>query len=148
MQPDARGTVRLRSPEPFAPPAIRFNFLKTDYDKRAIATGMRMLRQIARQPALSPYIAEELLPGRDVVTDADFEADTRARGFSNMHAVGTCRMGEDSTAVVDPRLRLRGINGLRVVDASIMPLIINGNTNAPTIMIAEKAAEMVLGDAR
>ena len=148
MQPDARGSVRLRSPDPLTPPTIRFNFLKTDYDRRAIVAGLRVIREIARQPALAPYILEELLPGPGVVTDADFETDTRARGFSNMHAVGTCRMGDDPDAVVDPRLRLRGMSGLRVVDASIMPLIINGNTNAPTIMIAEKASDMILEDAR
>jgi choline dehydrogenase len=148
MQPDARGHVRLRSPDPFAPPSIQFNFLKTDYDRRTITTGLRMIRRLAQQTAFVPYGLEELLPGSDVTTDEDFEADTRARGFSNLHAVGTCRMGENHHAVVDPRLRLHGVGGLRVVDASIMPLIINGNTNAPTIMIAEKASDMILEDAR
>jgi choline dehydrogenase len=146
--PDARGSVRLKSPDPTSPPAIRFNFLRTPYDVQATTSGMRMVRKIAQQPALAPYIAEEVLPGPGVNTDAEFEDAIRKYGVSNLHPVGTCRMGSDEDAVVDPRLRVHGIGHLRVVDASIMPSVPAGNTNAPTIMIAEKACEMIIEDAQ
>ncbi len=148
LRPEGRGTVRLKSPDPLAPPEIRFNFLATPYDMQAMLAGMRWARKIAQQPALAPYIAEETLPGPQVASDAALEADIRARGVSNLHPVGTCRMGHGTDSVVDPRLRVHGIAGLRVADASIMPQIVAGNTNAPSIMIGEKAAAMVLEDAR
>jgi choline dehydrogenase len=148
LRPEGRGTVRLKSPDPLAPPEIRFNFLATAYDMQAMLAGMRWARKIASQPALAPYIAAETLPGPQVASDAALEADIRARGVSNLHPVGTCRMGHGTDAVVDPRLRVHGIAGLRVADASIMPQIVAGNTNAPSIMIGEKAAAMVLEDAR
>jgi choline dehydrogenase len=138
----------LKSPDPLAAPAIRFNFLKSQYDLQALTAGMRLARKITTQPALAAYVAEELLPGARVDSDAEFEAAIRRNGVSNLHPVGTCRMGIDDEAVCDPRLRVRGIAGLRVVDASVMPSVPAGNTNAPTIMIAEKAAEMILADAR
>jgi choline dehydrogenase len=109
---------------------------------------MRLVRKISQQPALAPYIAAEVLPGPGVNTDAEFEDAMRKYGVSNLHPVGTCRMGSDEDAVVDPRLRVHGIGHLRVVDASIMPSVPAGNTNAPTIMIAEKACEMILEDAQ
>jgi choline dehydrogenase len=148
LRPEARGSVRLKSPDPLAPPAIRFNFLRTREDVRALTAGMRLARKIARQPALAGYVAEEILPGSDVETDADFEATIRASGLSNLHPVGTCRMGEDEAAVLDPRLRVRGVGRLRVADASVMPSVPAGNTNAPSIMIGEKASDMILEDAR
>jgi len=148
LRPDARGDVRLKSADPLAPPAIRFNFLKTSHDLKALTAGMRLARKIVDQPALSGYVAGELIPGKDVVTDDEFEAAIRRNGISNLHPIGTCRMGSDERSVVDPRLRVRGIERLRVVDASIMPSVPAGNTNAPSIMIGEKASDMILEDAR
>ena len=147
LRPEGRGSVRLKSADPTVQPEIRFNFLKSDYDMRALIFGIRVCREIAAQPALAPYIAEEILPGVSAQSDADLEQVVRERGVSNHHPVGTCRMGTDPSAVVDPRLRVYGIEKLRVADASIMPSIIGGNTNAPTIMIGEKAAAMILEDA-
>ncbi len=148
LRPECRGTVRLASPDPLAPPRIHFNYLRTEYDNQAMIAGMRLARRIAAQPALAPYVVEELAPGATVQTDAELIEDIKARGVSNLHPVGTCRMGRESNAVVDPRLRVHGIAGLRVADASIMPVIVAGNTNAPSIMIGEKAAAMVLEDAQ
>lgn len=147
LTPSGRGTVRLKSPDPMTAPEIRFNFLKTAYDFDALLTGMRICRDIARQPALAPFIAEEILPGPHVTEDADLKADIRARGVSNLHPVGTCRMGREVDAVVDPTLRVHGIDALRVADASIMPSIVAGNTNAPAIMIGEKCADLVRASA-
>ena len=143
LRPDGRGTVRLKSADPLAAPEIRFNFLKSASDFDALLAGMRICREIARQPALKPFIVEEILPGPAVTADADLRADIRARGVSNLHPVGTCRMGREPDAVVDPQLRVYGIDRLRVADASIMPSIVAGNTNAPSIMIGEKCADMV-----
>jgi len=148
LRPEARGTVTIKSPDPLAAPAIRFNFLRTQYDIAALTSGMRLARKITTQPTLAPYVAEELLPGAGVNSDAEFETAIRKNGVSNLHPVGTCRMGADPEAVCDPRLRVNGVGALRVVDASIMPTVPAGNTNAPTIMIAEKAADMILEDAR
>jgi choline dehydrogenase len=148
LRPDARGTVMLKSPDPLAAPAIRFNFLRSRDDIAALTAGMRLARKITQQPTLAPYVAEELLPGAQVDSDAEFEASIRKNGVSNLHPVGTCRMGADPAAVCDPRLRVNGIAALRVVDASVMPTVPAGNTNAPTIMIAEKASDMILADAR
>ncbi len=143
LRPDGRGTVRLRSADPLAAPEIRFNFLKSAYDFEALLAGIRICRQIARQPALKPFIVEEILPGPAVTGEAELRADIRARGVSNLHPVGTCRMGREPDAVVDPQLRVYGIERLRVADASIMPSIVAGNTNAPSIMIGEKCADLV-----
>ena len=148
LRPEARGTVAIKSPDPLAAPAIRFNFLRSPEDVRALTAGMRLARKISRQPALAGYVAEEILPGPEVESDADFEASIRKNGLSNLHPVGTCRMGADEASVLDPRLRVRGVAQLRVADASVMPSVPAGNTNAPTIMIAEKAAAMILEDAR
>jgi choline dehydrogenase len=148
LRPDARGEVRVKSADPLLAPAILFNFLKTRYDLQALTAGMRLARKILNQPALSDYVAAELIPGKDVNTDAEFEAAIRRNGISNLHPVGTCRMGTDEAAVLDPRLRVRGVGHLRVVDASVMPSVPAGNTNAPSIMIGEKASDMILEDAR
>ena len=148
LRPDARGTVHVKSADPLAPPAIRFNFLQTQYDLQALTAGMRMARSFTKQPSLAPYVAEEIVPGPTINTDAEFEASIRLNALSNLHPVGTCRMGPDGIdSVVDPRLRVHGIGRLRVADAAVMPTVPAGNTNAPTIMIAEKAAAMILEDA-
>ena len=120
----------------------------SDADFQALIYGMRLSRKIAAQPALRPFVAEEVLPGPQVESDEQMIEEIRVRGVSNLHPVGTCRMGREVDAVVDPRLRVHGVQGLRVADASIMPQVPGGNTNAPSIMIGEKCAAMVLEDAR
>ncbi len=147
LRPDGRGTVRLASPDPLAPPRILFDFLRTEYDREAIRAGIRLARRIAEQPALKPYIVEEMMPGASVVSDAGLDAFVRQSGVSNHHPSSSCAMGSGPNTVVDPRLRVHGIGGLRVADASIMPQVVAGNTNAPSIMIGEKAASMILEDA-
>jgi choline dehydrogenase len=148
LQPEGRGRVSLKSPDPLAAPKIEFKFLETAYDVEAMLFGARLCRKLAQQPALKPYVAEEIVPGPVVTSEEDLIKDLRNRGVSNLHPVGTCRMGTGSDAVVDPRLKVHGIRGLRVADASIMPQVVGGNTNAPSIMIGEKCAAMVLEDAR
>jgi choline dehydrogenase len=148
LRPEGRGTVKIKSPDPLAPPAIQFNFLASEYDFRALIYGTRLSRQIAAQPALKPFVVEEVLPGLAVETDEQLVEEIRVRGVSNLHPVGTCRMGREVDAVVDPRLRVHGIARLRVADASIMPQVPGGNTNAPSIMIGEKCAQMILEDAQ
>ena len=148
LRPEARGTVRLKTPDPMGPPKIHFDFMKSDYDMQVMLYGIRLARQIVRQQAMQKLIVEETSPGVNVRTDEEMISDTRERGISNLHPVGTCGMGRGPMAVVDPRLRVHGLGGLRVVDASVMPVIIAGNTNAPTIMIAEKASAMILEDAK
>jgi choline dehydrogenase len=148
LRPEGRGTVRIKSPDPLAPPAIQFNFLASDYDYQALIYGSRLSRKIAAQPALKPYVVEEVLPGPECETNDQWIEEIRVRGVTNQHPVGTCRMGREVNAVVDPRLRVYGVAGLRVADASIMPQVPGGNTNAPSIMIGEKCAAMVLEDAR
>ncbi len=147
LRPEGRGKLSLKSPDPLAPPKIEFKFLETGYDIDAMLYGMRLARKIAEQPALRPYIAEEVQPGPKIISDEALIEDLRNRGVSNLHPVGTCRMGTGPDAVVDARLRVHGIRGLRVADASIMPQVVGGNTNAPSIMIGEKCAAMTLEDA-
>jgi choline dehydrogenase len=147
LRPEGRGRVSLKSPDPLAPPKIEFKFLETAYDIDAMLHGLRMARKVAAQPALKRFIAEEVQPGPAVASDEAMIEDLRNRGVSNLHPVGTCRMGNGADAVVDARLRVSGIKGLRVADASIMPQVVGGNTNAPSIMIGEKCAAMVLEDA-
>jgi choline dehydrogenase len=130
------------------PPEIRINYLATETDRAAFIDGLRILRKILAAPALKPYTLEEVDPGSKVVSDEDLLAYCRRTGSTVYHPTSTCRMGSDPQAVVDQRLRVHGIEGLRVVDASIMPDLMSGNTNAPTIMIAEKASDMILQDAR
>jgi choline dehydrogenase-like flavoprotein len=148
LRPEGRGWVKIKSPDPLAPPAIQFNFLASDYDFQALIYGTRLSRTIAAQPALQPFVVEEVIPGPATQTDNEIVEEIRVRGVSNLHPVGTCRMGREPDAVVDPRLRVHGIAGLRVADASIMPQVPGGNTNAPSIMIGEKCAAMILEDAR
>jgi choline dehydrogenase len=148
LAPEGRGSVRLRSSDPLAAPVIKFNFLRNDSDMRVMIAGVRIARSIARQHALQQLMVEETAPGVATHTDDEIADDVRRRGVSNLHPVGSCGMGRGPMAVVDPRLRVHGIAGLRVVDASVMPVIVAGNTNAPTIMIAEKASDMIQEDAR
>ncbi len=147
LRPDGRGTVRLASPDPLASPKVLFDYLRTDYDMQAIVFGIRLCRRIAGQPALKPYVVEELQPGAENTSDADLAEYVRRSGVSNQHPTSSCAMGTGINSVVDPRLRVHGIDRLRVADASIMPVAVGGNTNAPTIMIGEKCAAMLLEDA-
>jgi len=147
LRTEGRGSVRLTSPDPFAWPAVLFDYLRTENDIRAALFGLRLVRTIAAQPALKPYVVDEIFPGLDIQSDAALLDYTRRTGVSNQHPTSSCAMGTGPNAVVDPRLRVFGIAGLRVADASIMPVVVGGNTNAPTIMIGEKAAAMILQDA-
>ncbi len=149
INPDARGTVRLKSPDPLAQPSIRFNFLRSEYDIRTLIFGIRLVRKIARQPVIAQHIVQEIQPGVDVNSDDELIHYLRSKAVSNLHAVGSCRMGSDpSQSVVDPQLRVHHIRGLRVVAGSIMPRIVSGNTHAATIKITEKAADMIRAAAR
>jgi choline dehydrogenase len=148
LRPESRGSLKIRSADPSAPPEIRINYLATETDRAALIDGIRALRRILAAPALKEYCAEEVYPGAKVTSDEDVLDFARKTGSTVYHPTSTCRMGNDPLAVVDQRLRVRGIEGLRVVDASVMPDLMSGNTNAPTIMIAEKASDMILEDAR
>ncbi|MDU8913764.1 GMC family oxidoreductase [Aestuariicoccus sp. MJ-SS9] len=148
MRPKSRGHVRITSPDPNVQPEIQFNFFADEADQRAAIAGLKFGRRIAATPPMSDCVEYELSPGKDVQSDAELLAYCRANGLSLLHPVGTCKMGVGPDAVVDPRLRVHGIDGLRVADASIMPRIVTGNTNAASIMIGEKAAAMILEDAK
>ena len=129
------------------PPAIQPRYLSTPTDRDTVVAGLKLLRRIMRQPAMRRYIAEERAPDPRCTSDAELLAFARATGTTVFHPTSTCRMGSDSTAVVDERLRVHGIERLRVVDGSIMPTLVSGNTNAAIVMIAEKGADMILQDA-
>ena len=148
VKPDSRGTIMAASADPFARPAIKPNYLSARTDEMAMLSGARHVRRIFSQPALAPYSTGEKLPGTAIESDEQFLDYARRTGATLYHPVGTCKMGEDPRAVVDSRLRVRGIEGLRVIDASVMPTLTTGNTNAPTIMIGEKGAAMIREDAR
>ncbi len=148
LRPESRGSLRIKSADPTVPPEIRINYLATETDRRAFIDGIRILRNILAAPALKSYCAGEVYPGPKVAGDDELLEFCRQTGSTVYHPTSTCRMGNDPLAVVDQRLRLRGIGGLRVVDASVMPDLVSGNTNAPVIMIAEKASDMILQDAR
>ncbi len=145
LRPESRGRIGLQSGDPFADPLIELNYLSTAEDRRVLRESVKIGRDVAAQAALDPYRDAELAPGEDVRSDAQIDAWIRATAETIYHPIGTCRMGTDAEAVVDGTLRVRGLDGLRVVDASVMPSLISGNTNAPTIMIAEKAADMIRG---
>jgi choline dehydrogenase len=147
LRPEGRGSVRLKTPNPLAPPAVLFDYLRTEYDVGALLAAIHLCRNIAAQPALRPYVMDEILPGEKVLSDDDMVDYVRRTGVSNQHPTSSCAMGHGPNTVVDPRLRVHGIDGLRVADASIMPVVVGGNTNAPTIMIGEKCASMMLDDA-
>ena len=147
-RPESKGTVEIASADPLAPPRIRAGYLTDPRDAKVLIAGLRILREIYAQPAFRGLVTgEEYLPGNDVATAAALEAFARAKGGTVFHPVGTCRMGGDARSVVDERLRVRGVDGLRVIDASVMPRMVSTNTNAAAIMIAEKGAALVLEDA-
>jgi choline dehydrogenase len=148
LRPESRGSLRIKSADPSVPPEIRINYLATETDRTANVEGLKILRKILNAPALKPFVVDEYDPGAKVVSDEELLAHCRRRGSTIYHPTSTCRMGNDPLAVVDQRLKVRGIDGLRVVDGSIMPDLVSGNTNAPIVMIAEKASDMILQDAR
>ncbi|MFH6787243.1 MULTISPECIES: choline dehydrogenase [Methylobacterium] len=148
MRSPSRGRVRLVSRDPADHPSILFNYMSTEQDRREFRDAVRITREIMAQPALDPYRGREISPGPGVRSDAEIDAFVRARGETAYHPSGSCRMGMDAMAVVDAEGRVHGLDGLRVVDASIMPLIVTGNLNAPTIMIAETIADRIRGRAR
>ncbi|WP_137112748.1 GMC family oxidoreductase [Rhodobacter sp. SY28-1] len=144
LLPKSRGRITLAAPDPVAAPRIAANYLSHPDDLPTLLNGLKIARKITQAPAMQRFIARETLPGQQLTTDAQLEADIRARAETIYHPVGTCRMGTDPASVTDPAGRVRGVDGLRVVDASLMPQIIAGNTNAPTMMIAENIARMML----
>jgi choline dehydrogenase len=148
LRPTSRGYIRIRSRDPGEPPAIQPNYLSTELDRRTMVAAVKLTRSLTATDAVRPYVAEEIKPGRAVATDEEILEAVRQGGATIFHPCGTCRMGADDGAVVDARLRVKGVAALRVVDASIMPDIVSGNTNAGVVMIAEKAADMILEDAR
>jgi choline dehydrogenase len=148
LRPSSRGSIHVQSPDPARAPAIRPNYLATAEDRKVAADSIRLTRRIVAAPALQRYAPEEYLPGASLQSDEDLARAAGDVGTTIFHPVGTCRMGPagDPMSVVDARLRVHGVPGLRIADASIMPTITSGNTNSPTLMIAERAAEMILAD--
>jgi choline dehydrogenase len=146
LRPRSRGTVRLSSADPNAAPLIDPNYWADPYDKEMSIRGLKLARDMMRQNALKPYVLAERLPGPNVQSDQDYFEYACKNAKTDHHPAGTCRMGADMEAVVSPRLKFNGIEGLRVADASVMPTVVSSNTNAPTIMIAEKAADMIRAD--
>jgi choline dehydrogenase len=145
LRPESRGDLKLASADPRTAPRIQPNYLTMEYDRRMMLECVRLSRQIFAQAAFRPYAGEELYPGSGADSDEELMAFIRRKAETIYHPVGTCRMGTDDQAVVDPALNVRGLEGLSVVDASVMPTLVSGNTNAPTIMIAEKYADLLLG---
>lgn len=148
LHPDARGSVRVKSADPREAPSIRFNFFTSENDRTSAVRALRCLRKIMSQPAITPYVGEEVAPGPQFASDTELMDYVRRSGRTTHHATSSCKMGCDEMAVVDSRLRVRGVDRLRVIDASIMPRVVAGNPNATTIMIGEKGAAMVLEDVR
>ena len=147
LRPESRGFVRIKSPDPLAAPAMQPNYLSTPRDRQMVVAGIRLARRLAATKALSPYVRREHRPGSAATSDDDLLEFAKSTGGTIFHPGGTCRMGPDSHAVVDPKLRVHGLEGLRVVDCSVMPTLVSGNTNVPVIMIAEKASDLILADA-
>jgi choline dehydrogenase len=145
LHPRSRGEIRLRSADPAASPVIDHRLFSEPADVRAMGDACRAIRDIFDAEPLKQVVTGELLPGDSVRSGADWDRFVRHFGFRGEHGVGTCRMGTDEDAVVDPELRVVGVAGLRVVDASVMPAVTSGNTNAPTIMIAERGADLIRG---
>ena len=148
LRPESRGTVTIKSRDPLEPPAMRPNYLTREADCQCAVEAIKFARRLAAAPALREYLSEEYRPGPDTVRDDELLEFARNYGATIFHPSGTCKMGSDPMAVVDERLRVHGLAGLRVVDCSIMPTLVSGNTHAPAVMIAEKAADMVRADAR
>ena len=147
-RPESQGSIHIGGANPFDAPKIRPNFLANKLDQDTLVAGLHMCRKIGNTKALGKYIEFEMNPGKDVVTDEQMLQFARDTGSTTYHPMGTCKMGSDPMAVVDDRLRVHGMQGLRVVDASIFPTMPSGNINAPVIMTAEKAADMIKEDAR
>jgi choline dehydrogenase len=148
LRPESKGSVHIRTPQAVDPPRIHANYLADDYDVQTLIAALRMIRRIASQPALAQHIVRETRPGPGAQSDDELLDHIRRTGQTSYHPIGTCRMGKDSQAVVDHELRVHGIDGLRVCDASVMPTMVASNTHAPSIMIGEKASDMVLAAAR
>ena len=148
LRPESRGEVRINSPDPLQPPTIIPNYLSSENDQRVAVESFKVARKIAQSSTLIKYITDEYIPGDSYTSDNELLEAAKNNSQSIYHPVGTCKMGNDASSVVDDQLRVRGVSGLRVVDASIMPELVSGNTNAPTMMIAEKAADMILSAIR
>ena len=148
LRPDARGFVRVRSPDSRDAPSIQYNYLKSANDRQTIVDGLKIVRELMGISPMLPYVLAEHAPGNRVSTDDEWLDYAREVGGTVYHPTSTCRMGQDASAVVDDRLRVRGLTAMRVVDASIMPNVVSGNTNAATVMITEKGADLILADAR
>jgi choline dehydrogenase-like flavoprotein len=146
LRPESVGSIHTQSVDPLQGPSIRPNFLSCETDQQCMVSSMKMARRIVEQPAMAPYIEHEMSPGPKVMVDADWLDFARQNGQTIYHPLGTCRMGEDDGAVVDSRLRLRGLAGLRVVDASVMPKMVSGNIQGAVMMVAEKGADLILED--
>ncbi len=147
LRPESRGSVMIRSADPAEQPVIRAGYFATEEDRRCAIDTLKYIRTLVAQPALRDFIEQETLPGPQVQSDEDIFATITRTGSSVFHCAGTCKMGQDELAVVDPRLRVRGIQGLRVADASVMPSLVSGNTNAAAMVIGWRASDLVLGDA-
>lgn len=147
LRPESTGSIHISSPDPATPPAIRFNFLSAELDREVTVAGMRICRRLMQATAMADIVGQEMAPGTALQSDSELLEWVKQYAETTYHPVGTCKMGSDPMAVVDEQLRVRGLRGLRVADASIMPTLTSGNTNAPSIMIGEKAAAMVLEDA-
>ncbi len=147
LRPTSQGSIHIKSRDPAQGPAIRPNFLATQEDQQTLLDGMKIARRIIGQQALSHYVEAEMSPGDGVQTDSQWLDFGRANGQTIYHPIGTCRMGSDDDAVVDVRLRFKGLRGLRIVDASVMPAMVSGNTQSPVMMVAERGAELILEDA-
>src|SRR6266852_634323 len=143
LRPDSRGHIGLKSANPADPPAVYPNYLTAETDQRTIVDGLKLCRRILASPHMQPFLESEFLPGTAVQSDEELLDFARRRGGTVFHPTSTCKMGVDAMALVDPELRVRGVEGLRVADASVMPTVVSGNTNAATIMIGERAADLV-----
>ncbi|HZU91662.1 MAG TPA: choline dehydrogenase [Stellaceae bacterium] len=148
LRPESRGEIRLKSPDPAVPPAVHPNYLSAETDRRTLVDGLKLCRRLLANPHLAHFVAAEFLPGPEVRSDDELLDFARRYGGTVFHPTSTCKMGIDAPAVVDPQLRVRGIEALRVADASIMPTVVSGNTNAATIMIGERAADLVRAELR
>jgi choline dehydrogenase-like flavoprotein len=144
LRPESHGTVLIRSPDPTVVPEIRADFLSTEHDRQLIVDMVRYARRLLRQPPLRPYLGEEVSPGSSVQADEEIIDMCRRSGASGAHYAGTCKMGQDRMAVLDEKLRVRGVSSLRVVDGSVMPTLVSGNTNGPIMAIAWRAADLIL----
>ena len=147
LQPESHGSVLIRSPDPTVAPEIRADFLSAERDRRRIVDMIRYARSFLRQPALEPFLGEEVSPGESIRSDEEIIDLCRRSGASGAHYAGTCKMGRDPMAVLDEKLRVRGVSGLRVVDGSVMPTLVSANTNGPIMAIAWRAADLILGEA-